>query len=78
MVDEIEKIVAETAATEIVPRRPGPAEVRDFVEPWRAEVVTEADLAAEAAIAPRLRALRDIPVVGEEAAKQDPALLGLA
>jgi fructose-1,6-bisphosphatase/inositol monophosphatase family enzyme len=78
VIEAIEKIVAETAAAEIVPRRPDPAEVRDFVEPWRAEVVTEADLAAEAAIAPRLRALRDIPVVGEEAAKQDPALLRLA
>jgi len=78
MIDEIEKIVSEVAASEVMPRRPHPAEARDFVEPWRDEVVTEADIAAEAAIAPRLKALRDIPVVGEEAAKQDPALLGLA
>lgn len=78
MIDRLEAIVTEVAATEILPRRPHPAEAREFVEPWRAEVVTDADLKAEAAITPRLRALRNIPVIGEEAAKQDPTLLRLA
>jgi len=39
------------------------------------ELVTAADRACEAALTARLRAFLDVPVVGEEAAAEDPALL---
>ncbi|MEX0913632.1 MAG: inositol monophosphatase family protein, partial [Demequina sp.] len=38
------------------------------------DFVTEADLAAERELTTRLQAIRDIPVVGEEATAADPSL----
>lgn len=76
MIEQLAEILAEAASTEVLPRRPPPG-AAEFVEPWRAEVVTEADLASEAQITPRLRELKKLPVVGEEAAKNQPELLAL-
>lgn len=77
MLDAVTTLVQQVAAAEILPRRPGAHEAQAFVPPWLAEVVTEADTAAERVLTDQLRALRDVPVVGEEAAKQDASLLAL-
>ncbi len=78
MLDQLTALLHEVAAEEILPRRPGPTETQDFVEPWRAEVVTAADVAAEAFLTRRLREFRDVPVIGEEASKADPSRLTLS
>lgn len=77
MLDALTTLVQQVAASEILPRRPSALEAQEFVPPWRAEVVTEADTAAERVLTDQLRALRDVPVVGEEAAKEDASLLAL-
>ena len=75
--DQVAAIVAEVAATEILPRfgRLGAGDVRDK---GPGDPVTVADEAAEAALERRLTDL--LPgsrVVGEEAASADPAVLDL-
>jgi fructose-1,6-bisphosphatase/inositol monophosphatase family enzyme len=73
----IEGILAEVAESEIMPRfrNVSDAAVREKSSAF--DVVTDADEAAERAIAARLRSIfSNAPVIGEEAAEQDPALLG--
>lgn len=49
----------------------------DIIEKGPGDLVTVADRACEAALTPRLRAIRDVPVIGEEATAADPSLLDL-
>jgi fructose-1,6-bisphosphatase/inositol monophosphatase family enzyme len=68
--------VREVADAEVVPRF-GALRASDISEKTPGEVVTEADRACERALTARLRDIRDIPVVGEEAAADDASLTGL-
>lgn len=78
MIPDVQSVIAvirEAAATEIVPRfrRLAKGEVR---EKRPGEVVTVADTAAEARLAPRLAALApQSRVVGEEAFEHDPGVV---
>ena len=74
MLGDVQEILRRCAREVVLPRRPAPTQARDFVEPWRAEVVTLADTEAEAFIGTALRKLRAFPVVGEESAKADVSL----
>jgi fructose-1,6-bisphosphatase/inositol monophosphatase family enzyme len=69
--------IREVAATELMPRFADLSTV-DVSEKRPGEVVTDADHAAELALIERLQAIRDLPVVGEEATSADPSLLDLA
>lgn len=75
-VETLERILAEAAAAEIMPRfrRLGRDDVRRKTSP--ADLVTEADIRAERLIAARLgERWPDALVVGEEACSEDPARL---
>src|SRR5689334_15279464 len=63
----------ETSATVLEPHFAALADL-DVREKTPGEVVTAADEEAEAFLAPRLRAIVDVPVVGEEGCAADPAL----
>lgn len=65
--------IREVAADEVTPRF-GKLLASDISEKTPGEVVTEADHACEKALTERLRAIRDIPVVGEEATAGDISL----
>jgi fructose-1,6-bisphosphatase/inositol monophosphatase family enzyme len=73
-IDDVTDILREAADTEILPRfralRDG-----DVSEKSPGELVTVADRAAEELITRRLRAVLDIPVVGEEATAANPELV---
>jgi fructose-1,6-bisphosphatase/inositol monophosphatase family enzyme len=73
-IDDVTSILREVAETVILPRfrTLGADEV---TEKSPGELVTVADREAEELITPRLRGLRDVPVVGEEAAAADPGLI---
>ncbi|MFJ2742372.1 inositol monophosphatase family protein [Streptomyces sp. NPDC087440] len=73
-IDEVTDILREAAAEAILPRHRALTE-GEITEKTPGEVVTVADREAEALITRRLRAVHDVPVVGEEAAAADPALL---
>ncbi|WP_189827509.1 inositol monophosphatase family protein [Streptomyces finlayi] len=73
-IDEVTDILREAAAEAILPRHRALTE-GEITEKTPGEVVTVADREAEALITRRLRAVRDVPVVGEEAAAGNPALL---
>ncbi|MER5888818.1 inositol monophosphatase family protein [Streptomyces sp. NPDC001941] len=73
--DKIIEILREAAEAVIVPRFRALAS-GDVTEKAPGEVVTVADREAEAIIGPRLRDLVAAPVVGEEAAAEDPGLVG--
>ena len=73
--DRVAAAIAEVAATEVMPRFMKLA-AGDIREKAPGDVVTIADEAAEAALAPRLQALRPGSVMlGEEAAAADPGLI---
>jgi fructose-1,6-bisphosphatase/inositol monophosphatase family enzyme len=73
--DRVAAAIAEVAATEVMPRFMKLA-AGDIREKAPGDVVTVADEAAEAALAPRLLELRSGSVVlGEEAAAADPGLI---
>jgi fructose-1,6-bisphosphatase/inositol monophosphatase family enzyme len=73
--DRVAAAIAEVAATEVMPRFMKLA-AGDIREKAPGDVVTIADEAAEAALAPRLLALRSGSVIlGEEAAAADPGLI---
>src|SRR5258705_147653 len=73
--DRVAVAIAEVAATEVMPRFMKLA-AGDIREKAPGDVVTIADGAAEAALAPRLQALRFGSVMlGEEAAAADPGLI---
>ncbi|WP_329561825.1 inositol monophosphatase family protein [Kitasatospora sp. NBC_01266] len=73
MIDEVTQILQEAAVTAVLPRYQALAE-GEVSEKSPGEVVTAADREAEELITRRLRALLDIPVVGEEASAADPGL----
>jgi len=73
-IDAVTDILREAAEAVVLPRFRALA---DGEVMWKAggEVVTAADREAEDFIAPRLRAIVDAPVVGEEAAGDNPGLI---
>ncbi|MFI0980622.1 inositol monophosphatase family protein [Streptomyces sp. NPDC021093] len=73
-IDEVTDILREAAAEAILPRHRALTE-GEITEKTPGEVVTVADREAEALITRRLRCVRDVPVVGEEATAATPALL---
>lgn len=72
-IDDVTDILREAAETVVLPRFRALGE-RDVAEKAPGEVVTVADREAEELISRRLRGLRDLPVVGEEATAADPKL----
>jgi fructose-1,6-bisphosphatase/inositol monophosphatase family enzyme len=74
LIDAVTDILIEAAEIAIVPRFDALGDA-DIAEKSPGELVTVADREAEDLITPRLRALVDAPVVGEEATAADPALL---
>ncbi|MFD6951659.1 inositol monophosphatase [Nocardiopsis sp. TSRI0078] len=73
-VDAVTAILHEAAEEVILPRFRALSE-GEVVEKSPGEIVTVADREAEELISDRLRAIVDAPVVGEEAASADPALV---
>jgi fructose-1,6-bisphosphatase/inositol monophosphatase family enzyme len=73
-IDDVTGILQEAADVAIVPRFRA-LTAGQVTEKSPGEVVTVADRDAEDLITPRLRALLDAPVVGEEAAAADPGLV---
>ncbi|MFI6480406.1 inositol monophosphatase family protein [Nonomuraea sp. NPDC050663] len=71
--DQVPEILREAAEQAIIPRFRA-LSGGDVSEKSPGELVTVADREAEALIAPRLRALLDVPVVGEEASSDTPGL----
>ncbi|MHB1445453.1 MAG: inositol monophosphatase family protein [Acidimicrobiales bacterium] len=63
----VSEAIMAAAASEVLPRF-GALSATDVTEKTPGEVVTEADRACERALTASLRRIRDIPVVGEEAA----------
>jgi fructose-1,6-bisphosphatase/inositol monophosphatase family enzyme len=74
LIDAMTDILREAAEVAIVPRFRALA-AGDVSEKSPGEVVTVADQEAEELITPRLQALVNAPVVGEEATAADPGLL---
>jgi len=74
--DDVEQAVREVAAAEVVSRF-GRLRADQIHEKSPGDLVTDADRASEAALTSRLRAIADLPVVGEEATAADPSLLSL-
>lgn len=74
--DEVDRAIREVAAAEVTPRfrRLGDDEVH---EKSPGDLVTSADRGCEAQLTLRLRAIADLPVVGEEASFEDRSLLPL-
>lgn len=73
-VDAVTDILRAAAEVAILPRYRALAD-DDVMQKAAGEVVTIADHEAEEFIAPRLRAILDAPVVGEEAVADDPGLI---
>lgn len=73
-IDDVTDILREAAESAILPRFRSLG-AGDVSEKSPGEVVTVADRQAEELITRRLRAVRDVPVVGEEAAAADPGLI---
>jgi fructose-1,6-bisphosphatase/inositol monophosphatase family enzyme len=73
-VDAVTKVLREAAETAVLPRFRSLAQ-GEVTEKSPGEIVTVADREAEELITPRLRAIADAPVVGEEAASADPSLV---
>lgn len=73
-IDDVTDILREAADTEILPRFRALVD-GDVTEKSPGELVTVADRAAEVLITRRLRAVLDIPVVGEEATAENPDLV---
>ena len=74
LVDQVSAIIREVGAVEVVARFRSLAE-GDVMEKGPGDLVTVADQECERVLTDRLRLVRDIPVVGEEATAADPALL---
>ncbi|GAA2308891.1 hypothetical protein GCM10010149_68780 [Nonomuraea roseoviolacea subsp. roseoviolacea] len=72
-VDQVTEIVMDAARVAILPRFRALAD-GEVAEKSPGEVVTVADREAEELISRRLREVLDAPVVGEEAAAEDPRL----
>jgi fructose-1,6-bisphosphatase/inositol monophosphatase family enzyme len=69
----VSRAICEVEAAEVAPRF-GRMMDADVSEKTPGEVATEADRACERALTMRLGEIRDIPVVGEEAATEDASL----
>ncbi|MFD6108144.1 inositol monophosphatase family protein [Nocardia salmonicida] len=74
VIDAVTRVLFEAAETAVRPRFRSLAEA-DVVEKAPGEMVTVADQEAEDLITAGLRQILDVPVVGEEAVAEDPALL---
>jgi fructose-1,6-bisphosphatase/inositol monophosphatase family enzyme len=75
-IDQVSAVIREVGAAEVVPRFRSLAD-GDVMEKGPGDLVTIADQECERVLAERLRAIRDIPVVGEEGTAADPSLLDL-
>jgi fructose-1,6-bisphosphatase/inositol monophosphatase family enzyme len=74
LIDAVTNVLREAAEVAIVPRFRALAKAEVF-EKSPGEIVTVADREAEALITPRLQALVNAPVVGEEATAANPGLV---
>ncbi|RKS07775.1 fructose-1,6-bisphosphatase/inositol monophosphatase family enzyme [Nocardiopsis sp. Huas11] len=72
--DAVTEVLREAAETAVLPRFRS-LSAGEVTEKSPGEIVTVADREAEELITPRLRAIADAPVVGEEAASSDPSLI---
>jgi len=75
-VEQVAAAIREVGNAEVVPRFRALA-ANDVMEKTPGDLVTIADQECERVLSQRLRALRDLPCVGEEAASENPALLDL-
>ena len=73
-VDQVSAVVREVGLAEVVPRYQA-LSVEDVMEKSPGDLVTVADQECERVLSERLREIRDVPVVGEEATAANPALL---
>ena len=73
-VDEVSAVVREVGLAEVVPRFQT-LSADDVMEKSPGDLVTVADQECERVLSERLRSIRDVPVVGEEATAANPALL---
>ena len=76
LIEEVATAIREVGNAEVVPRFRSLAQ-GDITEKGPGDLVTIADQECERVLSERLRVLRDIPVVGEEATAADPSLLDL-
>jgi len=76
MMEEVGEAIREIGTTEVLSRFRS-LEDGDIVEKGPGDLVTIADRECERLLSERLRAIRDIPVVGEEATAADGSLLDL-
>jgi len=75
-VEQVAAVIREVGATQVVPRFQALA-TGDISEKSPGDYVTIADQECERVLTERLRQIRDVPVVGEEATAADPTLLDL-
>jgi len=75
-VEEVAAAIRQVGNAEVVPRFRSLA-AGDIKEKGPGDLVTIADQECERVLAERLREIRDLPVVGEEATAADPSLLDL-
>ena len=73
-IDEVAEAIKDVAAAEVLPRFKALA-AGEVSEKSPGDFVTIADQECERVLSERLRAIRDVPVVGEEATAADPTLL---
>ena len=73
-VEQVGAVIREVGAAEVVPRFRALA-TEDIMEKSPGDLVTIADQECERVLTERLTQVRDVPVVGEEAATADPSLL---
>ena len=76
LIEQVAFAVREVGTTEVVPRFRSLAS-GDITEKSRGDFVTIADQECERVLSARLREIRELPVVGEEASALDPSLLDL-
>jgi fructose-1,6-bisphosphatase/inositol monophosphatase family enzyme len=76
LIASVAAAIREVGNAEVVPRFRSLA-AGDVTEKGPGDLVTVADQECERVLSERLRTLRDIPVVGEEATAADPSLLDL-
>lgn len=74
MIDAVTDLMAEAARTLVLPRFRSLQDGEAF-EKAHGQLVTIADQESERFLTPRLQALLDVPVIGEEAVAEHPALI---
>jgi len=75
-IDQVAAIIREVGTAEVVTRFRALA-AGDIIEKSPGDLVTIADRECERVLSERLRAVRDIPTVGEESVAADPSLINL-